>query len=111
MKKIFIVTLLSYLITSPTIAGKIDTTGDYFHIEKQKADQVIKECGYNKDEVYALYVASLDSVNRINGDLRQEFNTAFNNFGKLSNKDSCDSINAKASYITREYKISLSMNH
>ena len=84
-------------------------TEGYFEAAKNKADKVIEACNYDKDEIYALYVATLDSVRSVRGEARQQFNAVYRH--KKYDVKGCNQIKAAAENILREHKKDIANTH
>lgn len=74
---------------------------------KDEADLVIKRCGYDKGEIYNLYVATLDSLNTIHGPSRDNLNSNIKTVLSTNNKNTCSEIKTDAGHIVAYYKATL----
>ena len=100
--------LLIPLLSTNLFADSIQTVEEgYFQSNKAKADQIIQKCGYKKDEIYALYVASLDSIHEIKGDLREEFNSILSIEIRKADDNFCQQVQTLSQSILKKYKATL----
>ena len=96
--------LFPYFLTAN--ANDIIEEPDYDLIKNQ-ADSVIKICGFDKSQIYNLYVATLDSLNTIHGSSRDSLNSNIKDLLSTNNLKKCPDIKADAYHIVTHYKMTL----